>query len=60
MNIVVFGVVDIEDMPRATAFQLVEALAIVKHVAGDHYPEVIAFHDSLRSALEKERPIWRL
>lgn len=59
-NLASAATVDIEDMPRQTALQLAEALTIVKHIAGDHYPEVVTFHDSLRDALGQERPIWKM
>lgn len=49
--------VDIEDMPRQTALQLVECIEVF---SGGYYPEVVAFRNTLRSALEQEHTIWNL
>lgn len=48
--------VDIEDMPKPLAVQLVEALTLVKFIAGPDYPELAKFRTELVAALLKESP----
>lgn len=43
---------DIEDMSVALAKQLVEALTVIKLVAGPHYSDVLKFREDLKAVIE--------
>jgi hypothetical protein len=54
------AVVDIEDMPRQTALELMEALTVTMRIAPHQFEAVGDLLGQLRDALGQERPKWKM